>query len=278
MVLDLFSSLDRFSGSLGLWFVVFWLVSLYFVVWVCSGSTFWMVSGRVEALVLGLHKFDPGQMHKSQPFSDPGFSVLICSSWLVVGSTGFFSMYPYFGDMARDPAFIYSVTMTLWWYALISYSLCSPKSFIYSIFLGPKSVIYFFGMLILESVSWVTRGFTFGARFLISGTFGTCVSYVMCDMLSAWSFSEDGVPGWFGMLLGAFFWNIYEVLAITFQCYLIGLLGICFCNPHPIGFMGPNRLRLVEVMDMKRSKKSSNVMKHWADFCYIGNLAFFVSG
>nr|YP_008475601.1 ATP synthase F0 subunit 6 [Fulvia mutica]BAN79046.1 ATP synthase F0 subunit 6 [Fulvia mutica] len=260
MVLDLFSSLDRFSGMGGLWFMVYWLVSLYFFCWVASGATYWVVSNRIEMLLLGLHKFDPGKMRSSQPFSDPGFSSMICASWLVVGYTGFLSMFPYFDDMARDPAFIYSVTMGLWWYALISYSLCSPKNFLFSIFLGPKNALYFFGMMILEAVSWMTRGFTFGARFLISGTFGACVSYVMCDMLCAWSYFESGVLNWFFLLIGAFFWNIYEVLAISFQCYLIGLLGICFCNPHPMGYSSGGLVK-VDFLDKKRYAKKKQVME-----------------
>ena len=150
---------------------------------------------------MGLHKFDPGQIHKRQPFRDPSFRVIICRSWLVVGFIGFLRMCPYFNDMGRDPSFIYRVTITLWWYALTSYRLCSPKNFIYRIFLGPKTSLYFIGMLVLEAVSWLTRGFTFGARFLIRGTFGTCVRYVICDILS-W---RCRLRGGLSLLLVAFF-------------------------------------------------------------------------
>lgn len=45
---------------------------------------------------------------------------------------------------------------------------------------------------------------------------------------------RKGFLGYF--LLGsiAFFWGIYEILVVSFQSYLIGLLGIIFCNPRPI--------------------------------------------
>nr|YP_784032.1 ATP synthase F0 subunit 6 [Acanthocardia tuberculata]ABF60138.1 ATP synthase F0 subunit 6 [Acanthocardia tuberculata] len=229
MVLDLFSNFDSQSGS-GMGYMLYWFLSLYFFLMVVSSSSYWMSSNWIEALVIGLHKFDPGKMHSSQPFSDPGFSSLICSSWLVVGFMGFLSLLPYYDDLAREPSFIYSVTMTLWWYALASYTLSSPINLFYGVLTTSKNVLYFFIMLILESVSWATRGFTFGARFLVTGTVGSMGSFFLCSMM----IDSSNVLSYFMLGALAFFWGIYEILVVSFQSYLIGLLGIIFCSPHPM--------------------------------------------
>ena len=211
--------------------------------------------------MLRLHKFDPGQIHKSQPFRDPGFRRLICSCWLVVGFTGFIRLFPYFNDLARDPAFIYRVTITLWWYALSSYAICRPKNLAYRVFLGTKNILNFLFIFILESVRWVRRGLTFGARFLARGSFGTCVRYILCDILS--NYEGLGYRG-FIILAGCFAWNLYEVLAITFQCYLIGLLGICFCSPRPMNFRGGLKrgFSMASFLQRKRQTKRSGVLEH----------------
>ena len=63
-------------------------------------------------------------------------------------------------------------------------------------------------------------------------------------------------------------------MAITFQCYLIGLLGICFCNPHPMGFkagVGRGlRLQVLRVSEAKKAAKESYCFKVWGGYIKSG--------
>nr|YP_009539748.1 ATP synthase F0 subunit 6 [Tridacna derasa]AYP72634.1 ATP synthase subunit 6 [Tridacna derasa] len=185
MMLDLVSKFDRFSGSSFMVSLVYWGLSLAVLIVFLNGSSYWMVMNWTESFVLGLLSFDPASLRESRAFSDPGYSLLVCSAWLIVGFTGFLSLCPYYDDMARDPAFIYSVTMVLWWYAMLSYGLASFRHFWYSLFLSSKSATYFMLLLSLEVVSWFSRGLTFGARFVVSGMFGTGVSYALASYFTA---------------------------------------------------------------------------------------------
>nr|QCX31180.1 ATP synthase F0 subunit 6 [Tridacna maxima] len=356
MMLDLISKFDHFSGSSFLVSLVYWTMTLATLVVFLNGSTFWLVMNWGEAFVLGFLAFDPADLRESRAFSDPGYSVLVCSAWLTVGYTGFLSLCPYYDDMAREPAFIYSITMVLWWYALLSYGISSFRQFWYGLFLSSKSATYFILLLFLETVSWISRGMTFGARFVVSGMFGTGVSYALAGCLSVdvnveeeinkddlsgelniavknagmnakklvddysinshsgpleeaadWWFmglSNDMLPmlkwqySWSGYSMIQVFiegisamtsvlkelfcylfyslgcgssavllaltvaWNFYELAMTMFQCYLIGLLGICFCIVDP---MSPSDGKLSEkdLVLLKRENKIMTVWKLW---------------
>nr|YP_009123002.1 ATP synthase F0 subunit 6 [Tridacna squamosa]AJK90886.1 ATP synthase F0 subunit 6 [Tridacna squamosa] len=356
MMLDLISKFDHFSGSNFLMSSVYWILTLSTLIMFLNGSTYWMTMGRGEAFVLSLLLFDPANFRESRAFSDPGYSVLVCSAWLMVGYTGLLSLFPYYNDLAREPAFIYSVTMVLWWYALLSYGISSFRQFWYGLFLNSKSATYFILLFFLEAVSWVSRGLTFGARFLASSMFGTAVSYALAGRLSVdvdlegpankndlsgglniavkdsalnakefvegnslFSYkspSSEGLDWWFSGLhydlfpmmkwqyswsehtmsqvfiemlsaLGSaskqlFYyplhnlisgsgvmllvlivaWNFYEIVMVVFQCYLIGLLGICFCVVEPMSY-SDGTASVKELVLRKRINKVSMMRKLW---------------
>nr|QHD44983.1 ATP synthase F0 subunit 6 [Tridacna crocea] len=355
-MLDLISKFDHFSGSNILASSVYWVLTLSTLVLFLNGSTYWMVMSRGEAFALSLLLFDPANFRESRAFSDPGYSVLVCSAWLMVGYTGLLSLFPYYDDLAREPAFIYSITMVLWWYALLSYGISSFRQFWYGLFLNSKSATYFVLLFFLEAVSWISRGLTFGARFLASSMFGTAVSYALAGRLSvdvdleapvdeedfsselnvavkdmtaeAKEFvggnsvifyndsSGEGVDWWFSgfycdllpmmkwqyswsghsvsqvlvetiSTLSSFFgkllyyplsslgggtsvillvlvvaWNFYEVVMMMFQCYLIGLLGICFCVVEPMGY-SDGKLKEETLVSRKRMNKMGVMRKLW---------------
>ena len=133
---------------------------------------------------MGFLSFDPANLRDSRAFRDPGFRVLVCRAWLIIGFTGFLSLCPYYDDLAREPAFVYRVTIVLWWYALLSYGMSSFRQFSYALFLRAKRAMFFMFMLVLETVRWLTRGITFGARFIVRGMFGTGVRYALARQLS----------------------------------------------------------------------------------------------
>nr|YP_010166285.1 ATP synthase F0 subunit 6 [Tridacna crocea]QRV60346.1 ATP synthase F0 subunit 6 [Tridacna crocea] len=355
-MLDLISKFDHFSGSNFLTSSVYWVLTLGTLVVFLNGSTYWVAMSRGEAFVLSLLLFDPANFRDSRAFSDPGYSVLVCSAWLMVGYTGLLSLFPYYNDLAREPAFIYSVTMILWWYALLSYGISSFRQFWYGLFLNSKSATYFILLFFLEAVSWVSRGLTFGARFLASSMFGTAVSYALAGRLSvdvdleepanmddlsggldiavkdlsssAKEFVEgnslfssksptgEGLDWWFsgahydffpmmkwqyswsghtasqvfvemfsalGSALKQLFyypihnfisgssvillvlivaWNFYEIVMVVFQCYLIGLLGICFCVVEPMSY-SDGKMSVKEFVLRKRANKMSEMRKLW---------------
>nr|YP_009926631.1 ATP synthase F0 subunit 6 [Tridacna gigas]QNK04054.1 ATP synthase F0 subunit 6 [Tridacna gigas] len=352
MMLDLVSKFDHFSGSGFGVPLLYWFLSLGVLVIFLNGSSYWMAMNWTEAFVLGLLSFDPANLRDSRAFSDPGYSLLVCSAWLVVGFMGFLSLCPYYDDMAREPAFIYSVTMVLWWYALLSYGMSSFRHFWYSLFLSSKSATFFIFLLILETVSWISRGMTFGARFVVSGMFGTGVSYSLASYFSVNVSVETVVDGDTGLLSSVAYemgqdmeglasamgsgkaaslvkelpssdpshyfpifkwqsewlnysgsevllemmsaivtsvsqamhylvssinygditmvflmvaWNFYELAMMVFQCYLIGLLGICFCVSEPMGYSN-GAVKESAIIELKRSSKVKFVAGVWGRF------------
>nr|YP_010574771.1 ATP synthase F0 subunit 6 [Hippopus porcellanus]UZM09090.1 ATP synthase F0 subunit 6 [Hippopus porcellanus] len=342
MMMDVVSNFDHFSGVSFVVPLVYWVLSLLVLILILNGSSYWMAMNWTEAFVMGFLLFDPAKMRDSRAFSDPGYSVLVCSAWLVMGFTGFLSLCPYYDDLAREPAFIYSVTMVLWWYALMSYGMSSFRHFSYGLFLNAKSAVFFMFLLVLETVSWLTRGITFGARFIVSGMFGTGVSYALASQLSLSnsaavpsesasevaerseemcsdpnqvmeaqldsalagladsqsqydSFSEllegsmeydyladveealsclaEAASEFFsmidysylGMVVLNFAWTFYEMAMLGFQCYLIGLLGICFCMSEPLA-VSTGFIKDKDVVIKKHQSKRSQAFKAWDQF------------
>lgn len=130
-----------------------------------------------------MHKTDPGKIRDSQAFRDPGYRGYICTVWVLVGFTGALSLVPYFRGIAREPIFIYTITIRLWWYGLVSYAFGIYKNLVYAVVRGTKYILIFFVMLVLEVVTWITRGVTFGARFLVRITLGYIGRYFLSRVI-----------------------------------------------------------------------------------------------
>jgi len=138
-----------------------------------------MVPNRLEALIISSSRFDPGKIRDRQAFRDPGFRGYICGVWFIVGFTGFLSLLPYFGRIACEPILIYTITIGLWWNRLASHFFRTPKNFTYRVLIRSKNILFFFGWFSVEVLTWVTRGITLGARFLVRMLLGSMGRHII---------------------------------------------------------------------------------------------------